>query len=64
VEAAEALALAIAIAKAAVGAFGELGEVAEVDVEVHLSDGVAGGAGDAARYEEGASATLLDVNLP
>merc|ERR1719498_1278294 len=45
-----------------VGALGELGEVAKVGVEVHLSNGVSA-AGDAAGDGEGTGTTLVDVDL-
>jgi hypothetical protein len=62
-EAVEALALAIAVIEATVGALSELGKVAEVGVVVDLANRVTGGAGNAAGHGEGASATLGNVDL-
>merc|ERR1711998_171781 len=62
-EAVEALALAITVVEAAVGALSKLGEVAEVGVVVNLAHGVGGGASDAAGHGEGASAALGNVDL-
>merc|ERR1711904_538956 len=62
-EAVEALALAIAVIEATVGALSELGKIAEVGVVVDLANGVGRSASDAAGHREGASATLGNVDL-